>query len=107
MNTRKDLMRTSCQEYRKAGKKERGAILDQLTETTGMNRDYLAAVLRNYGRKVQAALDGKPVELEAGGRKKAARKKREGRKRGGRPVKYDGEFVKTLTVIREEQLVCA
>ncbi|MDR2491176.1 MAG: hypothetical protein LBD20_07230 [Spirochaetaceae bacterium] len=46
-----------------------------------MNRDYLAAVLRYYGRKVQAALDRKPVELEAGGRKKAARKKRERKKR--------------------------
>ncbi|MDR2491055.1 MAG: hypothetical protein LBD20_06605 [Spirochaetaceae bacterium] len=58
MNTRKDLFKTSCQEYRKAAKKERGEILYRLTETTGMNRDYLATVLRNYGRTVQAALDG-------------------------------------------------
>jgi hypothetical protein len=107
MNTRKDLMRTSCQEYRKAGKKERGAILDRLAETTGMNRDYLATVLRNYGRKVRAALDGKPVEYKAGGRKKAARKKRERGKRGGRPVKYGSEFVKTLSTIWEEHgLLC-
>jgi hypothetical protein len=85
MSTRKELYRTSCQEYRKAGKKERGEILDRLTGITGMNRDYLAAVLRNCGRKVQAVIDGKAVEVEAGGRKKAARKKRERGKRGGRP----------------------
>jgi hypothetical protein len=53
--------------YRKAGKKERGVILDRLTETTGMNRDYLATVLRNYGRKVPAVPEGKPVAVEAGG----------------------------------------
>jgi hypothetical protein len=47
-------------------------------------------------------LGGKPVELEAGGRKKPERKKREREKRGGRPVKYGCEFVKTLTVIWEE-----
>jgi hypothetical protein len=107
MNTRKDLFRTSGQEYRKAGKKERGVILDRLTETTGMNRDYLATVPRNYGKKVSAVIDGKPVELEGGGRKKPLRKKRERGKRGGRPVKYGAAFVKTLTVIREEHgLMC-
>ncbi|MDR2499491.1 MAG: hypothetical protein LBD37_00240, partial [Treponema sp.] len=107
MNTRKDLFRTSGQEYRKAGKKERGVILDRLTETTGMNRDYLATVLRNYGRKVSAVIGGKAVEVEAGARKKAERKKRERGKRGGRPVKYGEEFVQTLTVIWEEHgLLC-
>jgi hypothetical protein len=107
MSTRKDLFRTSCQEYRKAGKKERGVILDRLTETTGINRDYLATVLRSYGRKVLAESEGEPVEYEAGRRKKAARKKRERGKHGGRPVKYGGAFVQTLTVIWEEHgLLC-
>jgi hypothetical protein len=107
MSTRKDLYRTSCQEYRKAGKKERGVILDRLTGTTGMNRDYLATVLRNYGGKVPAESEGKPVAVEAGGRKKPAAKKRERGKRGGRTVKYGEGFVKTLAVIREEHgLLC-
>jgi hypothetical protein len=107
MSRRKDLYRTSSQEYRKAGKKERGVILDRLTETTGMNRDYLATVLRNYGRKVPAVSEGKPVAVEAGGRKKPAGNKRERGKRGGRPVRYGEGFVKTLTVIWEEHgLLC-
>ncbi|MDR1957141.1 MAG: hypothetical protein LBQ30_09855 [Treponema sp.] len=55
MYSRQEIYRTSWREYQRAAKQERGAILDRLVLTTGINRDYLATTLRNY----QAQTGGK------------------------------------------------
>ncbi|MDR2521959.1 MAG: hypothetical protein LBC72_05350, partial [Spirochaetaceae bacterium] len=49
MSTRKDLFRTSGQEYRKAGKKERGEILDRLTEPPHVSDESKEELKRRKG----------------------------------------------------------
>jgi transposase InsO family protein len=82
-------------EYRAAGKKEKGKILDEVVRDSGGNRDYWATKLRDYKRVVYAAkADGEqPVRYEAGDRKKGEKHP------GGRPRVYGDRFVKTLTKI--------
>jgi hypothetical protein len=53
MKERKRIAETTAGRYRKAGKKEKGAILDEFVELTGFARSYAALVLRNQGRVVQ------------------------------------------------------
>jgi hypothetical protein len=53
MKERKRIAEASGGRYRKAGKKEKGAILDEFVELTGFARSYAALVLRNQGRVVQ------------------------------------------------------
>jgi transposase InsO family protein len=81
-----------CAEYRRAGKKEKGRILDEVLSDAGGNRDYWATKLRNYNRTVFAAgADGKSVKYVARDRKKGEKHP------GGRPKVYTEEFVKLLT----------
>ncbi|MDR2210196.1 MAG: hypothetical protein LBO65_01820 [Spirochaetaceae bacterium] len=51
MSSRKAIVQNSHREYQQAGKKGRGEILDRLVPVTGMNRDYLAAVLGRFGKE--------------------------------------------------------
>jgi hypothetical protein len=96
MHSRQEIIKADGEEYRKAGKKGRGKILERLVKTTGLNRDHLAARLRNFGKDGAAESGG-----EAGkGRRKARsavplnRKKldRRGAKRG------KGKFQPTVPV---------
>jgi hypothetical protein len=93
MATRNELVKAHYQEYQKADKKRKGAILDELTEVAGWNRDYLATRLTNYTEKVSMTMEGVPVKLKA----VRSRKSRAEGKRGGRPVVYKADFVKVLT----------
>ena len=53
MKERKRIAEATAGRYRKAGKKERGVILNEFVELTGFARSYAAMVLRNQGRVVQ------------------------------------------------------
>jgi hypothetical protein len=99
MHSRQEIYKANWREYRKAGKKEQGKILDRLVLTTGINRGYLATVLRNYGKDGDAASCGKAV--------KGKRKARAGGKRGGRPQVYGERFAGVLEAIwREHGRMC-
>lgn len=89
MKERKIFTKALCERYRKAGKKEKGAILDTLVEATGYNRCYARNILRNHGRTV---LLNPKVKLEGDARKTPRRPK---------PRTYDQEFLKPLTRIWE------
>lgn len=50
MKQRQAVTKALCAQYRKAAKKEKGAILDQFVEVTGYGRSYAARVLRTHGQ---------------------------------------------------------
>jgi hypothetical protein len=98
MHTKRKIIEVTYRRYQKAGKKEKGKILDEFRETTGYNRDYAAHVLANWGKARYLSVDGKRVRLVAG----APRKRRKGKasgKKGGRPKKYTGEFLAVLIAV--------
>src|SRR5437763_17219225 len=53
MKERKRIAEATAGRYRRAGKKEKKAILDEFVELTGFARSYAVMVLRNHGRVVQ------------------------------------------------------
>jgi hypothetical protein len=55
MKERKTVTKVSSARYRRAGKKEKGRILDEFTQDTGYNRVYAARVLRRHGQRVEVA----------------------------------------------------
>jgi hypothetical protein len=91
MKARREIFEAHYRRYQRAGKKEKGKVLDQEAGTTGLNRDHLAHVLASYGKKQAAAGEGQ-----------SAGRKRESGKRGGRPPKYHQGFVALLTRIWED-----
>lgn len=54
MKARQEVTTVTAGQYRGAGKKEKGRILDQLVATTGYSRWYARFVLRHEGRRIQA-----------------------------------------------------
>ena len=99
MSTRREIYEAHFRRYQKAGKNEKGKILDELAGTTGLNRDHLAHVLASYGKKWKGEDEGN------GGVPKARRSRTERApgKRGGRPPKYqDPSFIRVLTRIWED-----
>jgi hypothetical protein len=89
MHSRKEIYKAEWKDYQSAGKKERGEILDRMSLVTGLNRDHLAAGLRNYGKAGGEAGKGK-------------RKARAEGKRGGRPQVYGERFAGVLEAIWRE-----
>jgi hypothetical protein len=65
MNDKKKICGQIARRYRKAGKKDKGKILDEYTEALGYNRDYLARILSNRGKTLYVRADGKPVKIIA------------------------------------------
>ena len=53
MRERKKATAVVAVRYQKAGKKEKGIILDEFTKLTGYGRRYASYVLRSHGRKVR------------------------------------------------------
>lgn len=94
MHSRQEIYKAEWKDYQSAGKKERGEILNRLVLVTGLNRDHLAAVLRNYGKDGAAESGG-----EAG---KGKRKVRAEGKRGGRPQVYGERFAAVFEAIWRE-----
>jgi hypothetical protein len=100
MKTRKKICNEIFKRYQKAGKKDKGKILDEYTKTLGYNRDYLAHLLSNWGKKRYATIGGKTVKFVAKEPVKS-HLKAPGGKKAGRPEKYNKAFVKTLKYIWE------
>jgi transposase InsO family protein len=75
--------------YKRATKKQKGVILDTLTELTGYNRSYAARVLRRRARTVvlgRGVVDGVKVTLIEDERTKRRKKRRKRRRTYGRDV---------------------
>ena len=53
MRERKAVTRMLVERYRKASKKEKGRMLDELIELTGYGRCYGAYLLRRYGKRIR------------------------------------------------------
>jgi hypothetical protein len=70
MSDRKAVIKAWSSQYKKAGKKEKGRILDELVELTGYNRWYVVGLLRWDGKVIRA---GRRVRLVGDLRKKARR----------------------------------
>jgi len=88
MKERKRIAAATAGRYRKAGKKEKGVILNEFGELTGFARSYAALVLRNQGRVVQV---NRRLRLRGDVGKKLARP--------GRGPTYDEQTVKVLVQV--------
>ncbi|MDR1352151.1 MAG: transposase family protein [Treponema sp.] len=92
MKTRREIFEAHYWRYQRAGKKEKGKILEEVAGTTGLNRDHLAHVLASYGKTQRVKGEARPT-----------RRKRAQGKRGGRPSQYQEKaFVALLTRIGED-----
>jgi hypothetical protein len=99
MKTRREIYQAHFRRCQKAGKAEKGRILDELAGTTGLNRDHLAHVPASYGKKRKGEDEGN------GGVPKARRFRKEGApgKRGGRPPAYqEPAFIRVLARTGED-----
>lgn len=72
MKERKVITKALSEQYRKATKKQKGAILEQVVESTGYTRCYARWVLRNHGRRVEV----QPGIVLEGDRRIARRRRR-------------------------------
>lgn len=72
MTERKKATAIVAARYQKAGKKEKGVILDEFTKLTGYGRRYASYVLRSHGKKVRA---NRSYVIQGDIRKTARRKK--------------------------------
>lgn len=88
MKERKRIAEATAGRYRKASKKEKGAILNEFVELTGFARSYAAMVLRNQGRVV-------PVNRQLRVRGDVGQKL----PRCGRGATYDEPVVKALVQV--------
>jgi hypothetical protein len=88
MKERKRIAEATAGRYRKARKKEKGAILNEFVELTGFARSYAAMVLRNQGRVV-------PLSRKLRVRGDVGQKLR----RRGRGATYDEPVVKALVQV--------
>lgn len=88
MKERKRIADATAGRYRKASKKEKGAILNEFVELTGFARSYAAMVLRNQGRVV-------PVNRKLRVRGDVGQKQ----PRRGRGATYDEPVVKALVQV--------
>ena len=55
VSERQKATKITAARYQKAGKKKKGAILDEFIELTGYDRCYASYLLKNHGRKVEDA----------------------------------------------------
>jgi hypothetical protein len=65
MKTRKKVCGRIYRKYQKAGKKDKGILLNEYAQMLGLNRDYLAHLLTNWGKSSYAISKGKPVKYTA------------------------------------------
>jgi hypothetical protein len=66
MKERRALARESANKYRSASKKQKGALLEVFIEQTQYSRRYASWLLRNWGRRVYAWIDGEPIRFMVG-----------------------------------------
>ena len=89
MKERRVITKALGEQYRKASKKQKGAILDQVVESTGYTRCYARFMLRNHGRRVEV----QPGVILEGDRRVARRRQYAPR--------YGPAVVKALTRVWE------
>lgn len=85
MKEKRKITESVSKRYHKAGKKQKGLMLDEFTEVTGYNRAYASYLLNNWGKKLHITVAGKKTTYVLGKVKK--KKQRRARK------KYYGEEV--------------
>jgi hypothetical protein len=73
MKIRKALTDAQAGRYRASTFREKRRILDEFVASTGYNRKYASHLLARWGLSTFMMIDGKPVELTAGARKRAPR----------------------------------
>ncbi|MDR0639002.1 MAG: hypothetical protein LBG27_08925, partial [Spirochaetaceae bacterium] len=61
MSVRWEIYEAHYRRYQKAGKRDKGKILNELAGTTGLNRDHLVHVLASYGKKRSVQAGGERV----------------------------------------------
>jgi hypothetical protein len=88
MRVRFEIIKQTHQRYKAATKKEKKSILDEFTQISGYSRKYAAWILAHWERKVNAVIDGKPVQYVVGKRKQ--------KPRSGRPPRYDKAFIAVM-----------
>ena len=91
MSSRRDLTEQDARRYRRAGKKEKGRILDQFVKSTGYKRKYAIHLLNRWGRTRVVRIDGKLVKLVVGRPRPAQRRVR--------PRRYDEKVLAALKPI--------
>lgn len=91
MSSRRDLTEQDARRYRRAGKKEKGRILDQFVKSTGYKRKYAIHLLNWWGRTRVVRIDGELVKLVVGRPRPAQRRVR--------PRRYDEEVLAALKPI--------
>ena len=91
MSSRRDLTEQRAQQYRRAGRKEKGRILDEFVKSTGYKRKYAIHLLNRWGRTRVVRIDGKLVKLVVGRPRPAQRRVR--------PRRYDQEVLVALKLI--------
>ena len=91
MSSRRDLTEQDARRYRRAGKKEKGRILDQFVKSTWYKRKYAIHQLNWWGRTRVVRIDGKLVKLVVGRPRPAQRRVR--------PRRYDQEVLTALKPI--------
>ena len=91
MQTRREIFTEASKRYRKAGKKEKTKILDELVAHLDCNRKYLLYILARWGKTIRISLDGKSVKLTTAHGKR--------RKGGGRKPVYTDDFIIVLRKI--------
>jgi len=72
MIDRQVVAKLKCERYRKAGKKEKGRILDEFVKTAECSRYHARWLLRNHGRRVEV----KPLVFVEGDARKRVRQRR-------------------------------
>lgn len=77
MVSRREVIVKSADKYRKASKKDKGQILDRITEITGYNRDYASHLLTLFGKRLyMESKRGTRFILEADRKDSKVRRKR-------------------------------
>jgi hypothetical protein len=102
MKDRRVITKTTAEQYRKASKKKKGWILDQVVESAGYTRCYARWVLRNQGRRVQV----QPGIVLEGDRRVSSRRRR-APEYGPAVVKALFEVWKILDYVCGKRLVAA
>lgn len=93
MHEKLALANKTAKEYKKAGKKEKGKILDSFCKSTEYNRKYAIHLLSNWDKEKIIRINNKCVRIKSGSKKRKPYSKRE--------REYDEAFQKALIKVWE------
>ena len=81
MNERKSLVRETARRYQRAGKKQKGYILEEFLHSTGYNRKYAIHILANEGKTSWTRRSDEAVGLRMKASYRGGKRHKAGRKR--------------------------